>query len=190
MKPGINKTEKNLMTAFALESQARNLYSYFSKKAEKEGFRQIAGIFNEASEHVRVHAKRIYKAIPEGIIETDMKFTCTGIDSTEKNLTAAADMERFKWKEMYSSFSETAKQEGFEKIAELFDAIAAAKKHHENRFQALAENIKNNRVFKKDSSVTWHCMKCGYTHEGTEAPDVCPACAHPRAHFEVLAENY
>ena len=185
-----SKTEKNLMAAFAGESQARNRYIYFSSKARKEGFRQIAEIFEETANQEREHAKRLFKFMPGGEIEITGTFPSGVIGNTAENLKAAASGENHEWTDMYPSFSKTAHEEGFEDIAKVFDSIAIAEKQHEKRYLALAKNIAKGKVFKKDAPVTWRCLNCGYIHEGKEAPDVCPACAHPQAHFEVLKENY
>lgn len=185
-----SKTEKNLMAAFAGESQARNRYTYFSSKAKKEGFRQIAEIFEETSNQEKEHAKKLFKLMKGGDVEITAAFPAGVIGKTADNLKAAAAGENHEWTEMYPSFARIARDEGFDDIAELFEAIAVAEKHHEKRYLDLAKNIDNGTVFKKDKPVVWRCINCGYLHEGTEAPDVCVACAHAQAHFEVLAENW
>ncbi|MCF7790849.1 MAG: rubrerythrin family protein [Victivallales bacterium] len=185
-----SKTEKNLLTAFAGESQARNRYTYFSGKARKEGFRQIAEIFEETANQEREHAKRLFKFLPGGEAEISASFPSGKIEDTISNLKASAGGEHYEWTEMYPGFAETAREEGFEIIAKAFESIAVAEKQHERRYLALAENIAEGKVFKKDDTVTWRCLNCGYIHEGTEAPEICPACAHPKAHFELLKENY
>ena len=185
-----SKTEKNLMAAFAGESQARNRYTYFSSKARKEGFRQIAEIFEETANQEREHAKRLFKFMPGGEAEITGTFPSGVIGDTVENLKAAASGENHEWTNMYPTFSKIAEEEGFEEIAKTFSSIAIAEKQHERRYLALARNIAEGRVFKKDTPVTWRCLNCGYIHQGSEAPDECPACNHPQAHFEVLKENY
>jgi len=185
-----SKTEKNLMAAFCGESQARNRYTYFSSKARKEGFRQIAEIFEETANQEREHAKRLFKFMPGGEVEIAGTFPSGVIGNTVENLKDAASGEKYEWTDMYPSFSKIASEEGFENIAKVFDSIAVAEKQHEKRYLALAKNIVEGKVFKKDAPVTWRCINCGYIHEGEEAPGVCPACNHPQAHFEVLGENW
>ena len=185
-----SKTEKNLMAAFAGESQARNRYTYFSSKARKEGFRQIAEIFEETANQEREHAKRLFKFMPGGEVEITGTFPSGVIGDTVENLKAAASGENHEWTNMYPTFSKIAEEEGFEEIAKTFSSIAIAEKQHERRYLAIARNIAEGRVFKKDTPVTWRCLNCGYIHQGSEAPDECPACNHPQAHFEVLKENY
>ena len=185
-----SKTEKNLMAAFAGESQARNRYTYFASKAKKEGFRQISEIFEETANQEKEHAKRLFKLMPGGEVEITDKFSCGPIKDTLQNLKDSADGENYEWTEMYPSFAKTAYEEGFDDIAMIFEAIAVAEKQHQRRFLALAKNITEGKVFKKDKSVAWRCLNCGYVHEGDNAPELCPACAHPQAHFELLKENY
>jgi rubrerythrin len=185
-----SQTEKNLMAAFAGESQARNRYTFFSAKARKEGFRQISEIFEETANQEREHAKRLFKFMPGGEAEITGTFPSGIIGDTLENLKASAGGENHEWTEMYPLFANVAREEGFEEIAKVFEAIAVAEKQHEKRYLKLAENIQNGKVFKRDESTTWRCMNCGYLHEGTEAPDSCPACAHPQAHFEEHAENW
>jgi rubrerythrin len=185
-----SQTEKNLLTAFAGESQARNRYTYFSGKARKEGFRQIAEIFEETANQEREHAKRFFKFLPGGEAEISGSFPSGVIGTTRENLQAAAAGEKYEWGSMYPDFAATARQEGFEEIAAVFEAVAVAEKQHEKRYLDLAKNIEEGKVFKKDKPVVWRCLNCGYLHEGTEAPEKCPACAHPRAHFELLGENW
>ena len=185
-----SKTETNLLTGFAGESQARNRYTYFSKAARKEGFRQVADIFAETADQEREHAKRLFKLLPGGEAEISATFPSGVIADAATNLKAGAGGEHYEWTEMYPSFAATAREEGFENIADIFEAIAVAEKQHEKRYLALAANIENGTVFKKDRPTTWRCINCGYMHEGTDAPKVCLACAHPQAHFEVLAENW
>ena len=185
-----SKTEKNLMAAFAGESQARNRYSYYAGKARKEGYRQISEIFEETANQESQHAKRLFKLMPGGEQEITGSFPSGKIGNTIDNLKASAGGENHEWTEMYPSFAKIAREEGFDMIAKVFEAIAVAEKQHEKRYLDLAKNIEDGKVFKKDAPVVWRCMNCGYVHEGTEAIDLCPACAHPKAHFEVLGENY
>ena len=185
-----SQTEKNLMGAFAGESQARNRYTYYSSKARKEGFRQIADIFEETANQEREHAKRLFKFMDGGETEITGAFPFGVIGGTEDNLRAGAAGEHHEWTEMYPSFAATARDEGFDDIAHLFESIAVAEKQHEKRYLALAKNMAEGTVFKKEGPVTWSCINCGYVHEGSQAPDLCPACAHGTAHFELLAENW
>ena len=185
-----SKTETNLMAAFAGESQARNRYTYFASKARKEGFVQIADILEETANQEREHAKRLFKFMTGGEAEITGAFPFGVIGETTDNLKAGAAGEHYEWTEMYPGFAATAREEGFDEIAKVMEAIAVAEKQHERRYLALAGNIDEGAVFKKDSSVVWRCRNCGYLHEGAKAPATCPACAHPRAHYEVLAENW
>jgi len=185
-----SKTEKNLLTAFAGESQARNRYTYFASKAKKEGFVQIASIFEETANQEKEHAKRLFKFLEGGEVEIQAAFPAGVIGSTAENLKAAAGGEHYEWENMYPEFAGIAREEGFEKIAKAFAAIAVAEKQHEKRYLGLLANVENGTVFKKDRKVVWRCRNCGYLHEGEEAPDECLACAHPQAHFELLAENW
>ena len=185
------ETEKNLLKAFAGESQARNRYTYFASKAKKEGFVQMADIFEETANQEKEHAKRLFKFLKDGDeLEITAAFPAGAIKGTAENLEAAAAGENYEHSTMYPEFAVTAREEGFDAIADVFTAIAVAEKQHEKRFLDLKANIDNDRVFKRDSKVTWRCRNCGYLHEGEEAPDACPACAHPKAHFELLGENY
>ena len=184
------QTEKNLLTAFAGESQARNRYTYFASKAKKDGYVQIGAIFEETANQEKEHAKRLFKYLEGGELEITAAFPAGVIGSTVDNLLASAAGENFEHTEMYPSFAETARQEGFNDLADVFMAIAVAEKQHEKRYKALAANIESDRVFKRDADTTWQCRNCGYIHEGEEAPDTCPACAHAKAHFELLGENY
>ena len=184
------QTEKNLLTAFAGESQARNRYSYFASQARKEGYQQISVIFTETAEQEKEHAKREFKFLQGGEVEITAAFPAGVIGNTLENLKAAAAGEHYENTEMYPSFAETADKEGFAEIVEVFRSIAVAEKRHEDRYVALAKNITNGVVFKREKSVRWVCRNCGYVHEGTEAPDECPACAHPQSYFEMEAANY
>jgi rubrerythrin len=185
-----SKTANNLMAAFAGESQARNRYTYFASKAKKEGFVQVSGIFEETANQEKEHAKRLFKLMAGGDQEITGSFPFGIIGSTVDNLKAAAGGENHEWTDMYPSFAKVALEEGFDEIATVFEAIAVAEKQHEKRYLALAKNIDDGTVFKKDKPVVWRCINCGYVHEGNEAPEMCPACAHPQAYFEVLGENW
>lgn len=184
------QTEKNLITAFAGESQARNRYTYFAGAARKEGYVQISDIFEETASQECEHAKRFFKFLEGGEAEVCASFPAGVIGDTLSNLKAAAEGEHCEWSDMYPGFAETAAAEGFAQVAKLFRAVSVAEKQHEKRYRDLASNIEAGRVFKRDQPVVWRCRNCGYLHEGYEAPDVCPACAHPRAHFELLGENW
>ena len=184
------KTEKNLLTAFAGESQARNRYSYFAGAARKEGFVQIADVFEETANQEREHAKRFFKFLEGGDVEIQAAFPAGVIGSTAENLKAAAAGEHHEWESMYPGFAATAREEGFDAVAGVFEAISVAEKQHEKRYLGLLANVEAGTVFQKDKKVVWRCRNCGYLHEGPEAPKVCPACAHPQAHFELLAENW
>lgn len=184
------QTEKNILTAFAGESQARNRYNYFASKAKKEGYVQMAAIFEETADQEKEHAKRLFKLLAGGEVEISAAFPAGVIASTLENLIASAAGENYEHTEMYPGFANVAIEEGFGEIAGIFSAIAVAEKQHEARYLALAANLENNRVFNRDEAVVWRCRNCGYLHETTEAPPVCPACDHPQAHFELLGENY
>jgi rubrerythrin len=190
MKLSGSQTEKNLVTAFAGESQARNRYTYFAGNARKEGYVQIADIFEETANQEREHAKRLFKFLEGGEAEVHAKFPAGVIGSTAENLKEGAAGEHYEWTEMYPGFADTAEREGFKEIADAFRAIAVAEKQHEKRYNELRDNILKARVFRREKPVVWRCRNCGYLHEGVEAPDQCPACAHPQAHFELLGENW
>ncbi len=185
-----SETEKNLLKAFAGESQARNRYSYFAKVAKKEGYVQISEIFAKTAEQERAHAKRLFKFLEGGELEITAAFPAGVIGSTVENLKASAEGEHFETATMYPEFAETAKKEGFSQIAAVFSAIAVAEANHEKVYLALAANIEAGRVFERDEEETWVCKKCGYVHKGSKAPGACPACAHPQAYFELLGENW
>ena len=185
-----SKTEKNILTAFAGESQARNRYTYFASTAKKEGYIQISKIFEETANQEKEHAKRLFKLLEGGNVMVEAAFPAGTIVDTVTNLKAAAAGENEEWTDMYPSFARIATEEGFEDIAKIFSSIAIAEKQHEKRYLDLAKNIENGSVFKKKEPIKWRCQNCGYVHEGTEAIDLCPACAHPQAHFEVLGENW
>ena len=184
------QTEKNLLTAFSGESQARNRYTYFASKAKKDGYVQISDIFTETANHEKEHAKRLFKFLEGGEVEISGVFPAGVIGSTLENLKEAASGENHEHTEMYPGFAKTARKEGFDTIADVFEAIAVAEKQHEKRYVDLAANIEAGRVFRRDETTTWRCRNCGYLHEGNEAPEECPACAHAQAHFELLGENY
>ena len=184
------QTEKNILTAFAGESQARNRYTYSASQARKEGYRQIAEIFEETANQEKEHAKRLFKLLEGGEAEVTASFPAGVIGGTTKNLEEAAGGENYEWTEMYPGFAKVAREEGFVDIAGIFEAIANAEKQHEKRYRALKANIESGKVFSRDDTVTWRCLNCGYLHEGTEAPEKCPACAHPHAHVEPLGENW
>lgn len=184
------RTEKNLLTAFAGESQARNRYTYFASQAKKEGYDQIAFIFEETANQEKEHAKRFFKFLEGGEVEFTAAFPAGVIGSTLENLKAAADGEHYEHTAMYPEFAKIAREEGFDAVAAVLDAISVAEKQHEKRYRDLAANIEKDRVFKRDQEVVWRCRNCGYLHNGSEALDMCPACAHPKAHYELLGENY
>ncbi|MGD9052418.1 MAG: rubrerythrin family protein [Desulfobacterales bacterium] len=184
------QTEKNILAAFAGESQARNRYTYFASQAKKDGYVQISEIFSETANQEKEHAKRLFKLLEGGEVEVAAAFPAGVIGTTLDNLKEAAGGENYEYTEMYPGFAKIAVEEGFEEIAEIFKAIAVAEKQHEKRYLALVANIENGTVFKREQAVVWRCRNCGYLHEGNEAPDECPACAHPKAHFEILGENY
>ena len=174
-----SKTEKNLQTAFAVESQARNKYTNYASKAKKEGFVQIAKIFEETANNEKEHAKLWFKFLHDG-----------NVPETAANLLDAAQGENYEWTDMYAGFAKTAKEEGFEKLAYLFEAVAKIEKTHEERYRKLLKNVETQEVFKKAGIVVWECSNCGHLHIGETAPEICPVCAHPKAYFQVRAENY
>lgn len=185
-----SQTEKNLLLAFAGESQARNRYDYFAGAAKKEGLVQIAEIFAETARQEKEHAKRFFKFLEGGELEVTASFPAGVIGTTLVNLRAAAEGEEHEWSELYPAFAKTARDEGFLDVAATFEAISVAEKQHGKRYKELADNLEAGRVFKRNGKVTWRCRNCGYLHEGEDAPEVCPACLHPQAHFELLAENW
>jgi rubrerythrin len=184
------KTETNLLTAFAGESQARNRYTYFASAARKEGFEQIANIFTETAENEKEHAKVFFSYLEGGDAEITATYPSGIIKDTRSNLEAAAAGEKLEWTKIYVGFGKIALDEGFPPIAESFKQIAEVEKFHESRYRKLISNVASGEVFKKKSKVKWHCTNCGYIHEGTEPPKECPACKHPQAFYELLAENY
>jgi len=185
-----SKTEANLKAAFSGESEARNKYCYFASTAKKEGYEQISAIFLETADNEKEHAKRMFKFLEGGMVEIKASYPAGKIGTTEENLAEAAAGEHEEQTDIYPRFAKIAREEGYVKVAEMYEAIAIAERQHEKRYSALLQNIKNDKVFKKDKKVMWRCGNCGYIHEGTEALDVCPACVHPKKHFEVLAENW
>lgn len=184
------QTEKNLLIAFAGESQARNRYTFFASAAKKEGLVQISNIFEETANQEKEHAKRFFKFLDGGELQITESFPAGKIGSTLENLKAAASGEDHEWQEMYPSFAKVARDEGFEQIADIIEAVAIAEKQHGKRYRDLAGNLEAGRVFKRNGMVVWSCRNCGFLHEGEEAPDLCPACAHAQAHFELLGENW
>jgi len=184
------KTEQNLLKAFAGESQARNRYTYFASAARKEGFEQIANIFAETAENEKEHAKIFFNHLEGGDVEIVASYPAGMTKDTKANLEAAAAGENLEWTTLYANFAKIAREEGFIEVARSFEQISKVEKFHESRYRKLAANIANGEVFKKKAVVKWHCANCGYIHEGTEPPKECPACKHPQAFFEVLAENY
>jgi rubrerythrin len=184
------QTEKNLLIAFAGESQARNRYNYYAGIAKKEGLVQISDIFEETANQEKEHAKRFFKFLEGGSVEITESFPVGKLATTLENLKEAASGEEHEWSEMYPAMAKVAREEGFAAIALAFDAISIAEKQHGKRYRDLADNLEAGRVFKRNGKVVWRCRNCGYLHEAEEAPDMCPACIHPQAHFELLAENW
>ena len=184
------QTEKNILTAFVGESQARNRYTYFASKAKKEGYEQIRATFLETADNEKEHAERLFKFLEGGEAEIQASFPAGIIGSTADNLKEAAGGENYEHTTMYPEFARIADEEGFPEVAEAMRAIAVAEKQHEKRYLGFLDNIKKNRVFKRDEVVKWKCSNCGYIHEGTEPPEECPACAHPKSYYELLAENW
>ena len=185
-----SQTEKNLLTAFAGESQARNRYTYFASQAKKDGFVLIQRVFEDTADQERVHAKQMFKLLEGGEAEVQAAFPAGRIGTTAENLAAAADGEHEEWSDMYPRFAQVARSEGLDRAARLFEATAVAEKQHEERYRKLLAHVENGTFFKRDQPVVWRCMKCGYVHEGVEAPKGCVACAHPQSWFEVLGEHY
>ena len=184
------QTEKNLVTAFVGESQARNKYTFFASKAREDGFQQIAAIFEETANQEKEHAKRLFKLLEGGEVTLTGSFHAGVVGTTAENLQAAADGEDYEWKTMYPGFAKTAKDEGFSAVATIFESIAKAEKRHSERYLALKANVVSGKVFKKDTSVLWVCSNCGYIYEGLEAPKMCPACAQPQEYFQILADSF
>jgi len=184
------QTEKNILTAFCGESQARNRYTYFAAQAKKEGFVQISQIFEETANQEKEHAKRLFKLLEGGEVEISATFPAGIIGTTTENLMEAAGGENYEYAIMYPEFAKVAREEGLQAIAVIFEAIAVAERQHEKRYNKLKANIESGRVFQREEKVTWRCQNCGYLHEGHKAPEKCPACDHAQAHFELLAENW
>jgi len=184
------RTEKNLLTAFAGESQARNRYTFFASRAKKEGYEQIANIFAETAGNEKEHAEIFFKYLEGGDVEIMAAYPAGIIGDTLTNLKAAADGEKLEWGTIYPDFEKVAREEGFPEIATSFKEIAEVEEFHEKRYRKLAANVAAGEAFKKKTAVKWHCTNCGYIHEGTEAPKECPACKHDQAYYELLAENY
>jgi rubrerythrin len=185
-----SKTEKNVLAAFAGESQARTRYSFFSSVARKEGYEQISAIFQETSDNEKEHAKLFFNHLKGGIAQIEAAYPAGTIGTTAQNLKAAAEGEKLEWGTLYPDFANTAEAEGFKDIAHTFRMIAKVEAYHERRYLKLHENVSKGTVFKKDKPIKWKCRNCGYVHEGTEAPEKCPVCSHPRSYFEVWTENY
>ena len=185
-----SETEKNLLKAFAGESQARNRYTYFASVAKNQGYEQISAIFLETAENEKEHAKIFFKYLEGGDTEIVASYPAGRIGTTEENLLAAAEGEKMEYSKLYLDFEKTARKEGFTEVADSFKEIAEVEEKHEKRYRRLLSNVKNRTVFKKDKIVKWKCRNCGYVHEGKDAPDTCPACKHPQAYYEVLDENY
>jgi rubrerythrin len=185
-----SQTEKNLIASFAGESQARNRYTYFASKAREEGLVQISMIFEETANQEKEHAKRFFKFLEGGDVQVAAAFPAGVIASTSENLKAAAGGEHVEWTTMYPGFAKVAREEGYEAVALVYEAICVAEKQHEKRYNDLKANVDGGKVFKRGKSVVWRCINCGYLFEGPEAPKACPACAHPQAYYELLGENW
>jgi rubrerythrin len=185
-----SQTEKNLLKAFAGESQARNRYTYFASQAKKEGFEQISAIFLETADNEKEHAKIFFNYLEGGAVEITASYPAGKISSTSDNLLEAAEGEKAEWGKIYPEFEKIAKSEGYFDVAHSFKEIAEVEAEHEKRYRILLDNVKNKKVFKKEKSVKWKCRNCGYVHEGPEAPESCPACKHPKSYYEVISENY
>jgi rubrerythrin len=184
------KTEKNLLAAFAGESQARNRYTYFASQAKKDGFVQISLVFEETANQEKEHAKRFFKFLEGGDAEIVAAYPAGKVGTTAENLKAAAAGENFEWTKLYQDFATDAEADGFPEVAAAFRNISVAEKQHEKRYLGLMANVEQEKVFKKDGTVVWRCLNCGYLHEGTDAPEICPACRHPQSYFELLGENW
>lgn len=184
------QTEKNLLAAFAGESQARNRYIFFASQAKKEGYEQIAAIFQETADNEKEHAEVFFKHLTGGIVEITAEYPAGMIGTIADNLLAAAEGEKMEWGTLYPDFATTAEEEGFPEVAMSFRNIVKVESYHEQRYRKLLENVKKNRVYKKDKVVKWKCRNCGFVHEGSEAPKKCPACQHPQGHYELWIENY
>ncbi len=184
------QTEKNVLTAFAGESQARNRYTFFASAAKGEGYEQIAAIFSDTADNEKEHAEVFFKLLEGGEVEIAAGYPAGAIRDTAANLEAAADGERLEWTTLYPSFAETARNEGLNEVAVAFTEIAEVEEEHERRYRKLLKNVREGKVFERDQVVKWRCRNCGYVHEGKAAPKVCPACSHAQAYYEVMAENY
>jgi len=185
-----SETEKNLLKAFAGESQARNRYTYFASVAKKEGYEQISAIFQETADNEKEHAKVFFKYLQGGGVEIVATYPAGRIGTTSEHLLAAADGEKEEWSELYPQFEKVAREEGFEDVADSFKEISEVEERHEARYRKLKVNVDEGKVFKKDSPIKWKCRNCGYVHEGDEAPEECPACKHPQSYYEIWVENY
>jgi len=185
-----SKTEKNVLAAFAGESQARTRYTFFSSVAKKEGYEQISAVFQETADNEKEHAQLFFKHLKGGMVEITASYPAGIIGTTPQNLKAAAEGEKLEWGTLYPSFAEVAEKEGFRDVAKTFNMIAKVENYHERRYRKLLANIEQDKVFKKDSSIKWKCRNCGYVFEGSEAPEKCPVCEHSRSYFEVWCENY
>ena len=185
-----SQTEKNLLASFAGESQARNRYTFFASVAKKEGYEQISAIFTETAGNEKEHAEVFFKHLKGGEVEITASYPAGVIGTTEENLLAAAEGEKMEWGTIYPNFAEVAEKEGFPAVAKSFTEIGEVEEYHERRYRKLLDNVKNGKVFKRDKVVKWKCANCGYVHEGTEAPEVCPACLHPQSYYELWVENY
>ncbi len=185
-----SETEKNLLKSFAGESQARNRYSYFASVAKKDGFEQIAGIFLETADNEKEHAEIFFKYLEGGDLQIETSYPAGKIGTTAENLLAAVDGEKMEWSSLYPEFERVAREEGFDDVAVSFKEIAEVEGYHEKRYRKLLKNVEGNKVFIKDKVVKWKCRNCGYVHEGVEAPEICPACKHPRSYYEIWVENY
>lgn len=185
-----SQTEKNLLAAFAGESQARNRYTYFASAARKEGYEQISALFLETADNEKEHAKLFFNLLKGGEVEITASYPAGPAEDTAANLKAAADGENLEWTSLYQNFAEIAQKEEFAEVSTTFSEVAKVEKFHEERYRSLLKNVKEGKAFKKEVPLKWHCRNCGYVFEGKEVPETCPVCKHPRAHFEVLAENY
>ncbi len=185
-----SKTEKNLLAAFAGESQARNRYTFFASVAKKEGYEQISAIFQETADNEKEHAQLFFKYLKGGMVEIKATYPAGMIKSTKENLKEAADGEKLEWGILYPDFAKTAEKEGFKDIAETFRGVAVVETYHERRYRKLLANLEQDRVFKKESPIKWKCRNCGFVYEGNEVPEKCPICSHPRSYFEIWCENY
>ena len=184
------QTEKNLLAAFAGESQARNRYTFYASKAKKEGYEQIAALFRETADNEKEHAEIFFKHLQGGEVEIIAGYPAGVIGTTKENLLAAAEGEKMEWGTLYPDFAETAQKEGFPEVAASFETIGEVEAYHEKRYRTLLKNVEQDKVFKKDKTVKWKCRNCGYVHEGPEAPDICPACKHPKSYYEIWTESY